>query len=296
MTRRPSAADLAELVRLPAALTVPGDGWTGSAWSAGPASSRSALMPLGSVLLYWSGMALNDWADREVDAAERPERVIPSGRVPASTALGVAAVLGATGVAVTAAVGGRRALRVSVPLAVLVATYDVLAKDSPAGPLVMASTRGLDVLLAAAAAPAAPAGALRPAAAMAVHTAGVTLLSRGEVHGARPASAVAALVATGSAVGILAASTGPGSGVRRAHRCVAAGLALLYGTRVGAAQARAASSPDAATVRAATGAGIGGLTLLQAAWLAARGRFLAAGVVAGASPLFRRAARAVSPT
>lgn len=287
-----AARDLAELVRLPAALTVPGDAWSGAAWS-GTTTAGTGLMPLGSVLLYWSGMALNDWADREVDATERPERVIPSGRVTARTALGIAAGLGAAGVAVTAAVGGRRALRVSVPLAALVATYDVLAKDSPAGPVVMASTRGLDVLLAAAAAPAA---AARPAAAVAVHTAGVTLLSRGEVHGTTPASAVAALAATGSALGILVASMRRDPGIRAGHRWAAAGFALLYGARVGRAQARAVVAPDAAHVRAATGAGIGGLTFLQAAWLAARGRLPQAVVVAGASPLFRRAARVVSPT
>lgn len=292
MTALPAARDLAELVRLPAALTVPGDAWSGAAW-AGPAAAGSGLMPVGSVLLYWSGMALNDWADRAVDAVERPERVIPSGRVKAPAALAIAAGLGVAGVAVTAAVGGRRALRVSVPLAALVATYDVLAKDSPAGPVVMASTRGLDVLLAAAAAPGA---AARPAAAVAVHTAGVTLLSRGEVHGATPATAGAALAATGAALGILASSLRSGSGVPPGRRRTAAAFALLYAARVGVAQARAAASPDAGTVRAATGAGIGGLTLLQAAWLAARGRFLPAVVVAGASPAFRRAARVVSPT
>lgn len=292
MSGLPAARDLAELVRLPAALTVPGDAWSGAAWS-GTTAAGTGLMPLGSVLLYWSGMALNDWADREVDATERPERVIPSGRVTARTALGIAAGLGAAGVAVTAAVGGRRTLRVSVPLAALVATYDVLAKDSAAGPVVMASTRGLDVLLAAATAPAA---AARPAAAVAVHTAGVTLLSRGEVHGTTPASAVAALVATGSALGILVASVRRDPGIRAGHRWAAAGFALLYGARVGRAQARAVVAPDAAHVRAATGAGIGGLTFLQAAWLAARGRLPQAVVVAGASPLFRRAARVVSPT
>lgn len=292
MSGLPGARDLAELVRLPAALTVPGDAWSGAAW-AGTATAGSGLMPLGSVLLYWSGMALNDWADRAVDAVERPERVIPSGRVKASTALGIAAGLGVGGVGVTAVVGGRRALRVSVPLAVLVATYDVLAKDSPAGPVVMASTRGLDVLLAAAAA---PAGAARPAAAVAVHTAGVTLLSRGEVHGTTPARAGAALAATAGALGILASSIRRDAGTPTRHRRAAAAFALLYAARVGVAQARAAASPDAVTVRAATGAGIGGLTFLQAAWLAARGRFLPAVVVAGASPLFRRVAREVSPT
>ena len=207
-------------------------------------------MPLGSVLLYWSGMALNDWADREVDAVERPERVIPTGRVPAATALAVAGALGAAGLAVTAAVGGRRALRFSLPLAALIATYDVVAKDSAAGPLVMASTRGLDVLLGATAAPGA---ALAPAAAITVHTAGVTLLSRGEVHGTSPAAATAALAATGTAIGVLVA-TALREGGRTGDRCAAVGFGLLYGAARRACRRPARSHrPTPRGARAATG-------------------------------------------
>lgn len=292
MTGFPVARDLAELVRLPAALTVPGDAWSGAAWAGTAPVGAAALMPVGSVLLYWSGMALNDWADRDVDAVERPERVIPSGRMTPGTALAVAGLLGGAGLAATAVVGGRRALRLSVPLAVLIATYDVVAKDSPAGPLVMASTRGLDVLLGAAAAPSAAAA---PAAAVAVHTVGVTLLSRGEVHGASPSTAVAALAATGTAIGVLVATTMRGD-ARTSHRWVAFACAAMYGIAVGVPQARAVATPDAPVVRAATGAGIGGLTLLQAAWLAARGQVAPAVAVAAAGPLLRVAARAVSPT
>ncbi|MEO9326274.1 SCO3242 family prenyltransferase [Nocardioides sp. C4-1] len=288
-----NSRDLAELVRLPAALTVPGDVWAGSAFAGQAPLTGAGAMPLGSVLLYWSGMALNDWADREVDAVERPERVIPSGRMTASTALGVAAGLGAAGLAVSALAGGRRALRVSVPLAVLVAAYDLVAKDSPAGPAVMASTRGLDVLLGAAAAPGA---AVVPAVATATHTAGVTLLSRGEVHGARPATAVAAIGTTAAAAAMVVGSTVRDAGARPRDRWAASALAAAYVAKVGGAQARAAADPSGAQVRAATGAGIGGLTLLQASWLAARGRFAAAAVVVGAGPVLRRAARKVSPT
>jgi 4-hydroxybenzoate polyprenyltransferase len=291
MTGLPPVRDLAELVRLPAALTVPGDAWSGAAWSGAPAG-RAALMPLGSVLLYWAGMALNDWADREVDAVERPERVIPTGRVTSGAALRVAASLGTAGLAATALVGGRRALLTSIPLAVLITTYDVLAKDSPVGPLVMASTRGLDVLLGAAAAPAL---AIAPAASVAVHTVGVTMLSRGEVHGAAPATAIAALVATGTAIVLLVAATVRDAGPR-GDRGLALVFVTMYGVAVGAPQLRAVASPDAASARAATGAGIAGLTLLQAAWLAARGRLVPAVVVAVAGPLLRRAARSVSPT
>ncbi|MGW5158644.1 hypothetical protein ACWEPN_24475, partial [Nonomuraea wenchangensis] len=71
---------LLELVRAPAALSVPGDTMAGAA----AAGRRPAPgLALASVLMYWSGMALNDWSDRETDAVERPERPIPS--VKAST-------------------------------------------------------------------------------------------------------------------------------------------------------------------------------------------------------------------
>src|SRR5581483_1580159 len=105
-TARPApvttVSDLAELVRAPAALSVPGDVLAGAAAAgtlAGPAGwgVRTCGLCAASVCLYWAGMAANDWADRAVDATERPSRPIPSGRVPAGTALGVAAGLSAAG-------------------------------------------------------------------------------------------------------------------------------------------------------------------------------------------------------
>lgn len=288
MTSSTLARDLAELVRLPAALTVPGDAWAGASRSA---ASGMSLMPVGSVLLYWSGMALNDWSDRDLDAVERPERVIPSGRVAPQQALLAAGLLGACGVAITAAVGGRAALRVSVPLAVLVATYDVVAKDSAAGPFVMASTRGLDVLLGSSTTPGA---ALAPAVSVALHTLGVTVLSRGEVHGADRRSTTAALAATAAAGSVLLASLARGG--PSSHRMLAVAGVAGYGFAVGGPQRRAHGSPDAGTVRRATGSGIVGLTFLQAAWLAAAGRTGRAVVVASAGLVLPRAARRMSAT
>ena len=177
--------DVAELVRAPAALTVPGDSLAGAAAAGFPCGGRTALMPLSSACLYWAGMALNDYADRELDRVERPERPIPSGRVSPRQAIVLATGLSAAGVGLAAAAGGRPALRIAVPLAVTVWTYDLVAKPTAAGPLVMAAARGLDVALGAG-------GQLRPAAwpalTVAVHTAGVTGLSRGEVHGASPSA------------------------------------------------------------------------------------------------------------
>ena len=78
----PAPADVAELVRLPAVLSVPGDVLVGAAVSGQLRDvSRTAGLVAASSCLYLAGMALNDYADRDVDAVERPGRPIPSGRV-----------------------------------------------------------------------------------------------------------------------------------------------------------------------------------------------------------------------
>lgn len=288
-------ADLVELTRAPAAFSIPGDAWSGAAHAlaSGTDVRRSWAMPVASTCLYWSGMALNDWCDRAVDAEERPERPIPSGRVSPAAALGVAAGLGAAGLGIAALLGGRSALAIGAPLALMVVTYDAAAKDAALGPLAMASTRGLDVLLGAHASPAA---AWQPALAMTAHTAGLTWLSRGEVHGTRPevAAAVAAGTVVVAAATAHAAHHDPHAGP--ASRLAGVGLSAAYAVVVGRAQARAALDPTAAAARTATRTGIGGFSLLQGAWLARRGRLAAAATVVGAGPAYRVLSRRWSPT
>ncbi|PZF82462.1 SCO3242 family prenyltransferase [Jiangella anatolica] len=280
--------DVAELVRAPAALTVPGDSLAGAAAAGFPYGARTAVTPLASACLYWAGMALNDYADRDLDKAERPERPIPSGRVTPAQALAVATGLTAAGLGLAAVAGGRRALRVAVPLAATVWAYDLIAKPTPAGPVVMAAARGLDVLLGAGGRERA---AALPALAVATHTAGVTVLSRGEVHGGSPESARFALGTT-TAAAAAAAVPWP---VRPAA-IAAAAFAGLYAATVGKAQLGAARTPDAATVRSATGAGVRGVIPLQSALLARSGAVALAGAVVGIGPAVRALSKVVSPT
>ncbi|MFE2757251.1 UbiA family prenyltransferase, partial [Actinosynnema sp. NPDC059335] len=142
--------------------------------------------------------------------ATRPERPIPSGRVSPERALAVAGGLGVLGLALAAAAGGRRALGTAAALTGAVWAYDVVLKDTPAGPFAMAACRGLDVLLGA------PADGVRealPAASvMAAHTLGVTVLSRGEVHGTSPGVARAVLAGTAATAlaAVAAGARGPG--------------------------------------------------------------------------------------
>lgn len=284
-------ADLVELTRAPAAFSIPGDAWSGAAHAG--ATGRGWAMPVASACLYWSGMAFNDWCDRHVDADERPERPIPSGRVSPDAALAVAAGLGAAGLGVAALLGGRSAVAVAAPLALMVVAYDAVAKDAAVGPLAMASTRGLDVLLGA---HASPASAWQPALAMTAHTAGLTWLSRGEVHGTRPevAAAVTAGTVAVAAATAHAAFHDPHAG--RLARAAGVGLSAAYAVVVGRAQARAAQQPTAEAARTATRTGIGGFSLLQGAWLARRGRLVAAATVVGAGPAYRALSSRWSPT
>ena len=287
-----SARDLAELVRLPAALTVPGDVLAGAAAAGWPSGRRTAALPAASVCLYWAGMALNDYADRELDAIERPERPIPSGRVPAGHALALAAALSAAGLGL-AACAGRQALAVALPLVGAVWAYDLLAKPTPLGPVVMGATRGLDVLLGAAGN--LGAGAL-PALAVTGHTIAVTALSRGEVHGSRPAVAATALAGTLGIASLVGARAGRRAGRGIVVRAATAALAATYAVAVGRAQAGAIQHPDAGTVRRATGAGIRGLIPLQAALSAGAGSLPSAAALMAAGPVARVAARKISPT
>ena len=289
--------DLAELVRLPAALTVPGDTLAGAASARWPLGRRTAVLPVASVCLYWAGMALNDFADRKLDAVERPERPIPSGRVTPRQALAIAAGLTTAGLAVAAA-GGRRTLGVAVPLAATVWAYDLALKQTKLGPAAMAAARGLDVLLGAGGSR----SAMLPAVAIAGHTAGVTALSRGEVHGTSRALAAGAFATTLGVAATAAAFPSrdhEGFVARSGTRLdgiMGGVLAGTYAVTVGRAQTAAIDQPDAATVRTATGAGIRGLIPLQAALAARAGSAWLAGALLAAGPVAKLTSKVVSPT
>jgi 4-hydroxybenzoate polyprenyltransferase len=306
-----NSRDVVELVRAPAALSVPGDVVAGAAAAGWPFGPATPVLAASSACLYWAGMALNDYADRAVDAAERPARPIPSGRVTPRFALGLAAGLTGAGVGLAGLAGGRRALAVAVPLAATVWAYDLVLKQTAAGPVAMAAARGLDVLMGAGA------GRLRPAlpaaGLVAAHTLTVTALSRSEVAGADPRLPRATLAATGvigAAAGLVAVGGGhpvgggpPPRGWKQhsrgrdaRHRLTGAGLLAVYGATFGRAQLAAARDPAPEQVRRAVGAGILGLMPLQAALTAGAGAPVAAAPVAAAFPLARRLSRRVSPT
>jgi hypothetical protein len=286
MSRAPA---LMRLVRLPAVLTVPGDVLLGAAWGGEDERPLTvARAALGSSLLYLGGMALNDWADRERDARERPRRPIPAGEVSPAAALWSAVALTGGAIAVVGGAGGRRA----VALAATVWLYDLKAKDTPAGPWVMALARALDVLMGAG-------RRLRlagpPAAVVGAHTLLVTLVSARETEGADAALARGALLgvlatATAAAALILAGARSPAAGA------LALGCLALYGWTMCRAGVGALRAPDPAHLQRMVAAGVLANMPLQAALLAARGRLTAAAALIVGWPAARWAGRGASVT
>lgn len=126
---------------------------------AGFVLAQATWQPLGplllligaSALLYEAGMVLNDVFDAKLDARERPERPIPSGRIGSSTAILVGWGILLTGLLAAGSasylVGHYRPLLVATMLALCIIAYDGYFKSTPLGPWVMGSCRLLNVML-----------------------------------------------------------------------------------------------------------------------------------------------------
>jgi len=292
--KAPAPRAVAELVRLPAVLSVPGDVLVGAAASGQVRDvPRAAGLAAASSCLYLAGMALNDYADREVDAVERPSRPIPSGRVTPGFALGLAGGLTAASAGLAVASDGARALKVLAPLAGTVWAYDLALKETPAAVTGMSACRALDVLMGSGAHGAR--AALPAAAVVGAHIGVTTTVSRSEVQGASPRLPRAALAATlgvAAVAGLIAA---------RASRSAlggiaAAGLVGAYAAAVGSAHADAARDPSPERLQRAVGTSVLGLMPLEAGLLAGAGALVPAGGVAALWPLARSLARRRSVT
>jgi 4-hydroxybenzoate polyprenyltransferase len=281
----PAVADLAELVRAPAGLSVPGDVVLGAVTGNGtPVATATGVA--GSLCLYYAGMAANDVFDRGLDAKERPERPIPSGRVSVATATALAAGLTAAGVALAGSGRGRRGVARVVPLAAAIWAYDARLKHTRAGPAAMAACRTLDVLLGAGTSPGSTRRALPRAGLVGAHTWLITMVSANEVEGGDRRPAV--LAATGAAGITLAGGASwalPGSPRTVTARVVSALLLAVYAVLMGRATAAAVRDPIPANQQAVVGTGIRAMIPLDAALAAGAGRVPAGLGIAALLPL-----------
>lgn len=149
-----------------------GDFWLNLLW-----------LSLSTIGLYAGGVAFNDIADAELDAVERPERPIPSGRASKSKATLMSLALLAFGVITAAQVSWLSAV-IALTVAILAVAYDYWGKHQRIlGPINMGLCRSGNLLLGISVAPEVlekiwPIGILPL-----IYVAAITMISRGEVHG-----------------------------------------------------------------------------------------------------------------
>jgi 4-hydroxybenzoate polyprenyltransferase len=140
-------------------------------------------LSLSTVGLYAGGVAFNDVADAELDAIERPERPIPSGRVSKSKATVMSLALLAFGV-ITAAQVNWLAATLALTVAVLAVGYDYWGKHQRIiGPINMGLCRSVNLLLGVSVAPEVVEKMWPIAVIPLIFVAAITIISRGEVHG-----------------------------------------------------------------------------------------------------------------
>lgn len=147
-----------------------------------PETTSLIWITISSMLLYTGGIVFNDVFDAELDKIERPERPIPSGKVKKSAA----ALLGTVAFALGCFLAFQVhivAFYISLAIVLMCLLYNGKAKHHfIAGPIVMGTCRGLNLLLGMAVLPESLAYwyiAIIPI----IYIASVTNISRGEVYG-----------------------------------------------------------------------------------------------------------------
>jgi 4-hydroxybenzoate polyprenyltransferase len=222
--------------------------------------------------LYGGGVAFNDVFDADLDATERPERPIPSGRISRKRAALFAGSLFVLGISAAFAASLTAGL-LAIAIAGGALTYNTFAKhDLIQGPITMGLCRGGNLLLGMAPAPVLIATywplALLPMA----YIAAITAISQGEVHGGSSKTgyfAVGLVLVVVAVLGYIATgvlSSAPMSAV----------FPFVFVSIVLPPFLKAARQPDANSIRQAVRFGILGLIVLNATLAA-----LYAGPVAG---------------
>lgn len=240
--------------------------------------------------LYAGGIVMNDICDASLDAVERPERAIPSGRISLTKATIFSLALTAMGLGMSAQVSPD-ALYVASGVAIGATIYNAWGKHHPVlGPLNMGLCRAGNLLLGMTLFPFWTTFAWLAIFPL-VYIAAVTLISRGEVHGGKPLTLVWAAIAFASVqVGQFYWA------FQKGHLLTAVTFILLHGYFVYGPLLRAYREPTGPHMGQAVKAGVLGLILMNAAWISAGGDWVLASAVTFLLPLSMRLAKTFAVT
>ena len=143
--------------------------------------------------LYGGGVVFNDVCDAELDAIERPERPIPSGRVPLKNASALGSILLLAGILAARMVSTPSTI-IAIAIAASVLVYDKWGKHQTfIGPLNMGMCRGGNLLLGISIVSEAISDRWYLALIPILYIGAITAISQGEVHGGRKTTGIIAI-------------------------------------------------------------------------------------------------------
>jgi len=128
--------------------------------------------------LFLAGMSLNDYFDYEIDKKERPQRPIPSGKIPRKNALSLGIIFLIIANIFSIFVGLETVI-VTIAMSLLIFSYDFKIKNFPVlGILTLSSIRFLNVILGTS--PAFNSEIVYIAIPLAIFVAGISIFARSE--------------------------------------------------------------------------------------------------------------------
>ena len=160
-----------------------------------------SILILATTGLYGGGVVFNDVCDAKLDAVERPERPIPTGRVSLTSAIALG-----TGLLLVGIIAAAMVSKVSAVLAIVVAVtaliYDRYGKHHIfLGPLMMGACRGGNLLLGVSVVPQAVGDRWYLALIPVVYIAAITAISQGEVRGGNKTTGIIAIAQVSIVIG-----------------------------------------------------------------------------------------------
>lgn len=322
MSASPRALAWARVLRLslfPSAVADPTVGALLGGAAASPLTGHEAgtlaLVLAASLMVYHGAMALNDWADREVDSQRGRSRPLVHGELAPAAVLSVAALLLFGGpTLVHLAVGSWPATLALGGASLVAVLYDLVGRGALVGPLLLGLARGANLLFGALALGWRPGESLGPAVAAASYGSFVFLIGclgrmeDGEDQaplGTRPSRLLSLLAAGLISLPLLVAlvsrlGAGAPDSILLAWSAVPIGLALVTHRARLLCGLRAPVPWTAARVEAAMGPVLGSLVTLTVGMLLLAvpgpGSWAAGAALLFAQKLGRRMMRFIPPS
>lgn len=233
-----------------------------------------------SAALYAGGIVFNDVFDASLDAVERPERPIPSGQV----SIGKASLL-ALGYLIVGIIAGFLVNGITGYLAVMIAgfvlLYDRFTKHNVIlGPITMGLCRGLNLLVGISIVPLALYEWVQIAVIPLIYIFAITLISQGEVHGGGKSKLYTAAI-----LYLLVGMALIRFGWDKGNVLMAIVFIIGFLFMIARPLLRAMKTPSGPNIGKAVKTGVIGIILLDAAWAAASGEWILAGIIVILLPL-----------